>query len=262
VVIIALALGVQRMARRHALVRRLPAVETLGCAQVICSDKTGTLTVGAMTVRKIVTSEQMVSVSEEGYSPTGVFVADGTEHTAAEVPLLDDLLRAAAACNDAEFREQHTQPAAIGDPTEIALLVVAAKGGISRDAIEAEMPRLGTLPFDSERKRMTVIRNRGERAWTFVKGAPEVILKRCVALRTAKEVRALSDRARMLQASALRVHDALRVLALAARPLDVMADSEVLEQGLTFLGLTGLQDPRGLKPSTRSSGASVLAFAR
>jgi P-type Ca2+ transporter type 2C len=245
VVTIALALGVQRMARRHALVRRLPAVETLGCAQVICSDKTGTLTVGAMTARKIVTSEQMVSVSGEGYSPTGVFVADGAEHTAAEVPLLDDLLHAAAACNNAEFREQNAQSTAIGDPTEIALLVVAAKGGITREALEVEMPRLETLPFDSERKCMTVIRNRGGRAWAFVKGAPEVILERCVALRTAKEVRALSDsdRARMLQASALMAHDALRVLALAERPLDVMADSEMLEQGLTFLGLVGLQDP-------------------
>src|SRR5215831_15328519 len=245
VVTIALALGVQRMARRQALVRRLPAVETLGCAQVICSDKTGTLTVGAMTARKIVTSEQMVSISGEGYSTAGVFVADGVERTATAALLLDDLLRAAAACNDAEFHEQHAQPTAIGDPTEIALLVVAAKGGIMREAIEVEMPRLGTLPFDAERKRMTVIRNRGGRAWAFVKGAPEVILERCVALRTATEVKALSDsdRARMLQVSALMAHDALRVLALAERPLDVMAAPEVIEQGLTFLGLVGLQDP-------------------
>jgi len=243
VVTIALALGVQRMARRHALVRRLPAVETLGCAQVICSDKTGTLTVGAMTARKIVTSEQTVSVSGEGYSTAGVFVADGVERSATEVPLLDDLLRAAAACNDAEFHAQHTP--AIGDPTEIALLVVAAKGGITREAIEVEMPRLETLPFDSERKRMTIIRNRGGHAWAFVKGAPEAILERCAALRTATEVKALSDsdRARLLQASALMAHEALRVLALAERPLDAMVDSEVIEQELTFLGLVGLQDP-------------------
>ena len=103
----------------------------------------------------------------------GGFFADGVERTATEEPRLDDLLRVAAACNDAEFPEQNTQPTAIGDPTEIALLVVAAKGGITREAIEVEMPRLGTLPFDSERKRMTVIRNRGGRAWAFVKGAPE-----------------------------------------------------------------------------------------
>jgi Ca2+-transporting ATPase len=245
VVTIALALGVQRMARRHALVRRLPAVETLGCAQVICSDKTGTLTVGAMTARTIVTSEQRVSVSGEGYSTTGVFVANGVEHTAADVPLLHELLRAAAACNDAEFDEQATPPTAIGDPTEIALLVVAIKGGITREAIEGEMPRLGTVPFDSDRKCMTVIRQRDGCAWAFVKGAPEVIIERCVALRTATEVRALhaSDRARMLQASARMAHEALRVLALAERSLDAMADPERIEQELTLLGLVGLQDP-------------------
>src|SRR5262249_6452448 len=100
VVTIALAPRLQRMAQRHALGRRLPAVETLGCAQVICSDKTGTLTVGAMTARKIVTSEQMVSISGEGYSTAGGFVVDDVERTATEAPLLDDLLRAAAACND------------------------------------------------------------------------------------------------------------------------------------------------------------------
>ena len=187
----------------------------------------------------------MVSVSGEGYSTAGGFVADGAECTAAEAPWLDDLLRAAAACNDAEFHAQHTPPTAIGDPTEIALLVVAAKGGITREAIEVEMPRLGTLPFDSERKRMTVIRHRGGRPWAFVKGAPEVMLERCTSLRTTQEVTALtdSDRARMLQASALLAHEALRVLALAERPLDTLADPEVIEQGLTFLGLVGLQDP-------------------
>ena len=108
-----------------------------------------------------------------------------------------------------------------------------------------EMPRLATLPFDSERKRMTVIRHRGGRPWAFVKGAPEVMLERCTSLRTAQEVTALTDRdrARMLQASALLAHEALRVLALAERPLDTLADPAVMEQGLTFLGLVGLQDP-------------------
>src|SRR5215475_681386 len=116
VVTIALALGVQRMVRRHALVRRLPAVETLGCAQVICSDKTGTLTVGEMTARKVVTSAGMFSVSGEGYATTGGFFADGVECSAAEEPLLVDLLRAAAACNDAELGQQDNRPTAVGDP--------------------------------------------------------------------------------------------------------------------------------------------------
>jgi len=245
VVTIALALGVQRMVRRHALVRRLPAVETLGCAQVICSDKTGTLTVGAMTARKVVTSESIFAVSGEGYTTTGGFFADGVECSAAAEPLLVDLLRAAAACNDAEIRQQDNRPTAVGDPTEVALLVVAAKGGITREDIELEMPRLGTLPFDSDRKRMTVMRTRAGRSWAFVKGAPEVMLERCTRMRTTHEVTALtdSDRARMLQASALMAHDALRVLALAERPLDEPASAAEIEQDLTFLGLIGLQDP-------------------
>jgi Ca2+-transporting ATPase len=152
VVTVALALGVQRMARRHALVRRLPAVETLGCAECICSDKTGTLTMGEMTARKLVTSEQIFTVSGEGYATTGAFFADGAEWTPAEEPFLPDLLRAAAACNDAELTQQDGRPLVVGDPTEGALLVVAAKGGVTREQIESEMPRLGTVPFDSDRQ--------------------------------------------------------------------------------------------------------------
>lgn len=245
VVTIALALGVQRMVRRHALVRRLPAVETLGCAQVICSDKTGTLTVGAMTARQVATSASIFSVSGEGYATTGTFSADGARDRAAEEALLDELLRAAAACNDAELWVQDNHPLAVGDPTEIALLVVAAKRGITRDLLETEMPRLDVIPFDSDRKRMTVIRQRAGQAWAFVKGAPEVVLERCSAIRTPHGVQVLteSDRGRMLQTSARMAHEALRVLALAERPLDATTSPEVSEQDLIFLGLIGLQDP-------------------
>src|SRR5438093_2752900 len=126
VVTIALALGVQRMVRRHALVRRLPAAETLGCAQVICSDKTGTLTVGEMTARHVVTSERRFRVSGEGYATTGAFFADEMAWTVTDDPLLQALLQAAVACNDAELDHQDDRPAIIGDPTEGALLVMAA----------------------------------------------------------------------------------------------------------------------------------------
>jgi Ca2+-transporting ATPase len=179
-----------------------------------------------------------------------VFFADGAECTTAVEPLLVDLLRAAAACNDAEIRQQDNRPTAVGDPTEVALLVVAAKGGITRDDIESEMPRLGTLPFDSDRKRMTVMRHRAGRSWACVKGAPEVILERCTRMRTTHEVTALtdSDHARMLQASALMAHDALRVLALAERLLDAPASSAEIEQDRIFLGLIGLQAPPGRGP--------------
>ena len=225
VVTVALALGVQRMVRRHALVRRLSAVETLGCAQCICSDKTGTLTMGEMTARKLVTSERIFTVSGEGYATSGGFFADGAEWTPAEEPCLSDLLYAAAACNDAELNQQDGRPMVVGDPTEGALLVVAAKGGMTRQHIESEMPRLGIVPFDSDRKRMTVIRPRQGQPWAFAKGAPEVMLARCTHMRTATGVEVLrdSDRARMLQANALMANDALRMLALAERPLELFS---------------------------------------
>jgi Ca2+-transporting ATPase len=175
----------------------------------------------------------------------GGFFANGVECSATAEPLLVDVLRAAAACNDAEIRQQDNGPTVVGDPTEVALLVLAAKGGITREGIESEMPRLGSLPFDSDRKRMTVMRTRHGSSWAFVKGAPEVLLERCTRMRTSHEVTALgdSDRARMLQASALMAHDALRVLALAERPLDEPASAAEIEQDLIFLGLIGLQDP-------------------
>jgi Ca2+-transporting ATPase len=243
VVTIALALGVQRMARRHALVRRLRAVETLGCAEVICTDKTGTLTVGEMTVRKIVTADRVFTVSGEGYSIEGDLVADGSDRPTSDDAVLGDLLRVAAGCNDAELACRDGRPAVVGDPTEGALLVVAAKGGVTRAAVEAELPRVATLPFDADRKRMTVVRRRGDAAWALVKGAPEVILERSAWLRSERGREPLDEaaRARMLEASAVLASDALRVLALAERSLDPEPDD--VERGLTLLGLVGMQDP-------------------
>lgn len=258
VVTVALALGVQRMVRRNALVRRLPAVETLGCAQVICTDKTGTLTVGEMTARKVVTSARLYQISGEGYVPEGTFFSDGAERTVGDDPLLLDVLQAAAACNDAELQEKAGRPVVVGDPTEGALLVAAAKGGMTRSAIESDMPRLQTVPFDSDRKRMTVVRARGEDVTAFVKGAPEVILERCTHILTDQGPVGLSasDRSRMVQVGALLANDALRVLALArrslAQPFTVDAAND-LEQGLTLLGLIGLQDPP--RPEVREAVA-------
>jgi len=252
VVTVALSLGVQRMVQRHALVRRLASVETLGRAQVICTDKTGTLTMGEMTARKLITSENLYRVTGEGYATEGAFFSGNEETLPSKSLALMALLRASAACNDAELTLTDDRPGIVGDPTEGALLVAAAKGGITRDVFETEMPRLSVLPFDSDRKRMTVIRSRENRSWAFVKGAPEVILDRCTLVRTDQGVRELTenDRTRLLQANTLLAHDALRVLAVAERPLDgfsfaegmVVNDNEI-EQELTFLGLVGLQDP-------------------
>jgi Ca2+-transporting ATPase len=252
VVTVALALGVQRMVQRHALVRRMASVETLGCAEVICTDKTGTLTMGEMTARKLITSENLYRVTGEGYATDGAFFSGNVESLPSESPDLLALLRSSAACNDAELTLIDNRPVVIGDPTEGALLVAAAKGGITRGIFETEMPRLATVPFDSERKRMTVIRNRENHSWAFVKGAPEVILSRCTLIRTNQGVRELTenDRIRLLHANTLLANDALRVLAVAERPLDDFSfeagrgvnDAEI-EQELTFLGLVGLQDP-------------------
>ncbi|NOT55449.1 MAG: cation-translocating P-type ATPase [Deltaproteobacteria bacterium] len=254
VVTVALALGMQRMARCNALVRRLPAVETLGCAQVICSDKTGTLTVGEMTARKLVTNSCLFSATGEGYMTEGAFFVDGVERTVVNDALLRELLYGAVACNDAELVQRDGRPVIVGDPTEGALLVAAAKGGLLRGHVESEIPRLYTLPFDSDRKRMTVIRRRNGQPWAFVKGAPEVILARCTHIRTDTGTAVLtdSDRARMLQANAMMASEALRVLAVAERVIATFSpprerneiiSTDTIEQGLTLLGLIGLQDP-------------------
>jgi len=253
VVTVALALGVQRMVRRHALVRRLPSVETLGSTQVICTDKTGTLTVGAMTVRRVLTSENVYRVTGEGYAPVGTILSESGEPAPA-TGALRELLRAAAGCNDAELSMREDKPAITGDPTEAALLVVAAKAGIHRATLEAEEPRLRTLPFDSDRKRMSVIRRREDAAWAYLKGAPEVVLERCTRIRTASDSEPLDDatRARFRQAVALLAAEALRVLALAERRLPSEGEEDV-ERDLIFLGLAGLQDPP--RPEAREAVA-------
>jgi Ca2+-transporting ATPase len=257
VVTVALALGVQRMIRRNALVRRLPAVETLGCAQVICTDKTGTLTLGAMTVRKIVTPDRLFTVSGEGYTPKGSFFSEGREWH--EDPVLFALLWAGAACNEAGLRLQKGHPEIVGDPTEGALLVVAAKRGIRQEELAAEMPKLTILPFDSDRKRMTVIRRWEDETRAFIKGAPEVVLERCAYVRTEDGRRAMTaeDRLAMSRASALLAQDALRVLAIAERSFQpgetISFDAAEIEQDLTWLGLVGLQDPP--RPEAREAVA-------
>jgi Ca2+-transporting ATPase len=250
VVTIALALSVQRMARRNAIVRRLPSVETLGCAQVICTDKTGTLTLGAMTARRVATDGAIREISSDAR-------ADATPD-----PAMLDLLRAAAACNDAVLYGTAAEPRIIGDPTEGALLVLAAAAGITRADIDREMPRLGAWPFDSERKRMTVTRLRSGRAWAFVKGAPETVLARCSQVRTATGTAAASARGRdrILEETARMAGDGLRVLAVAERPLhdpnsDATADE--MERELTLLGLIGLQDPP--RPEARAAVARCTA---
>jgi Ca2+-transporting ATPase len=242
VVTVSLALGVQRMIRRNALVRRLQSVETLGSAEVICTDKTGTLTLGEMTVRRLVAGKRLYNVTGEGYDVKGKFVSEHKKSMPSQDAGLHALLYAAAACNDAEIINEGI----IGDPTEGALLVASAKGGIHRGDIETSAPRLSVLPFDSDRKRMTVVRHQDNTAVAFTKGAPEVVLARCTYIKNDGAVRPLTDDDLSVihQSSSWMTHDALRVLAVAQRALpDSNGDADQIERDLIFLGLFGLQDP-------------------
>ncbi|HAT9777355.1 TPA: HAD-IC family P-type ATPase [Legionella pneumophila subsp. pneumophila] len=248
VVTVALALGVQRMVRRAVLVRRLAAVETLGCLQVICTDKTGTLTVGEMTARKLVTAGDVYSIHGEGYHLTGGFSLQAQEINVPEDTLLQATLQAMAACNNAEFCQQNEQMATVGDPTEVALLVAAAKGGIWRSELQSSLLRIKELPFSSERKRMTVVCKQENELVAFVKGAPEIILERCTHILTNDGIKKLTpnDRARMKQSCELMASEALRLLAFAKRQLEpalLEKEDEDIENNLVFLGLIGLQDP-------------------
>lgn len=248
VVTIALALGVQRMVQRSVLVRRLSAVETMGCLQVICTDKTGTLTVGEMTARKLVTHDDIYTIYGEGYHLTGNFLRQDQNVVVSEDQLLLAALRAATLCNNADITLHKDQLSVVGDPTEIALLVAAAKAGIWRNRLESTYLRIKEIPFNSERKRMTIVFQQDNKFEAFVKGAPEVILDRCTHIQTRDGVKRLSpdDRARVQQSCKLMASEALRVLALAERQIKNLPPSEItegLEQDLILLALIGLQDP-------------------
>jgi Ca2+-transporting ATPase len=257
VVTVVLAIGLQRMVARNALVRRLPSVETLGSVTVICSDKTGTLTRNEMTVREIMTASDVVSVSGSGYMPRGDFLVSGTGGTeaigmpitAATRPDLYRLLLIGCRCNNASVEpESGGGWRAVGDPTEAALVVAALKGGIaSEDPAE---PVVYELPFDSDRKRMSVVVRRADGGRLLeTKGATEAVLPRCVAeLRNGVAVPLTEERREAILAAAAAMADrALRVLSLACRdlrddePHDGMPDDR--ERELVHAGLVGMIDP-------------------
>ncbi|NLJ99656.1 MAG: calcium-translocating P-type ATPase, SERCA-type [Clostridia bacterium] len=256
IVTVALAIGVQKMLRRKALVRKLPAVETLGCTTVICSDKTGTLTKNEMTVRNIWVDQSIIEISGEGYSPRGDFLMGGEKTSLKKSHGLKTLLKIAALCNNARlvrdgvdiegmFRKANWSTK--GDPTKGALLVAAAKGGIWRERIEEEEQRIEEIPFDSDRKRMSVIyRNRiGE--FLYTKGAPDVVLERCKYILSNGSISEITKekREKILNQNLELADRAMRVLALAYR--EVSSESsrydEDLEKDLVFVGLAAMIDP-------------------
>lgn len=248
VVTITLALGVQRMAKRNAVIRKLPAVETLGSATVICSDKTGTFTRNEMTVRKIYTDSSMFDVTNLGYEPKGDFYYNNEKIHPRQVPSLRLLLTIGALCNNAKL-EKNENWHIIGDPTEGALIVAAEKAGIKHDEVTEQFPRIGEIPFESERKIMTTIHKTPEgKKVAYVKGAAEVILSLSSSVYTEGQIRELDDKRReeFLKINEEMASNALRVLAMAFRELPDDCEEytpEIVEKDLVFVGFVGMLDP-------------------
>ncbi|NTV28721.1 MAG: cation-translocating P-type ATPase [Candidatus Omnitrophica bacterium] len=249
VVTIALALGVHRMVKRNALIRKLPSVETLGCATVICSDKTGTLTRNEMTVQKLYAGVELVDVSGIGYAPEGGFSAGGRPVDPAARPELVRLLRCGALCNGARLEQRDGAWRITGDPTEGALLTAAGKAGMYREGLEEQYLLLDELPFDSDRKKMTMVRrDPAGRKVAFVKGAPDKLLDDCVSVEENGTVRLLadSDREAIRRCNDRLAGEAMRVLAVAWRVLpDGLDRHEItaIEKELVFAGLVAMIDP-------------------
>ncbi|MGB9853548.1 MAG: cation-translocating P-type ATPase [Candidatus Bathyarchaeales archaeon] len=244
IVTVTLAIGAREMARRNAVIRRLASVETLGSTTVICSDKTGTLTKGEMTVRKIFVNNRIVEVTGSGYSATGEFYLNGRQIDPAKEAETRLLLEASVLCNNADFDGHKI----LGDPTEGALIVAAAKAGIRKADVENKYPRIGEIPFSSERKRMTRIHRAPDGSVVaFTKGSPEVVLQLCSHVyRDGRKLKLNeADRDLILQKNDEMAGQALRVLGLAYKVLSEANKEygEEVEQGLTFLGLVGMIDP-------------------
>ncbi len=240
---IALAVGMQRMAARGAIVRRLSAVETLGATTVICTDKTGTLTRNEMTVTTLCLPDgREVQVTGVGYAPEGTLRMEGRAVTVAEVPALQALLEAVALCNDAQLvppdhTDRRWRP--LGDPTEAALLTLALKGCLEVDELRRQQPRQAEIPFDAARKMMATRHGHSSRGRVCLKGAPEALLPLCGGL-SDLDLRRLHDEAARLAQGALRV---LAVAEIRDAAFEDLTDFEPLRGKAVFLGLIGQMDP-------------------
>jgi Ca2+-transporting ATPase len=246
VVTIGLAIGVQRMVRRNALVRRLPVVETLGCTTVICSDKTGTLTQDQMTVRRLWVADKLIEVSGVGYEPRGTFSSEGRPYDPRKDKDVEMLLLAGSLCNDTRLTRGEGGWEIKGDPTEGALVVLAQKAGLGQGTLTQQFPRIGEVPFSSERKRMTTIHRFPSSQIALMKGAPEVVLEASGSFARGGKEESLTPqvRERMLDVAHEMAGDALRVLGLAYRNLpDEEGWDESVEEGMVFVGLVGMIDP-------------------
>jgi len=254
VVTVSLALGARELAKRNAIIRKLSSAETLGSTTVICSDKTGTLTKGEMTVRTIYTNDKMFEVTGVGYEAKGQFTLDGKPIEAAKDANLNLLLGASSVCTNASYDGTKI----IGDTTEGALIVAAAKAGLTKAQQEEKNPRVHEIPFTSERKRMTTVHKTNDnKLLAFMKGAPEVVLTRCSRIFKDGEPTKLTAREsqKILKTNGQMASEALRVLGVAFKELDHIEPedfrelsreeetNEQIESGLTFIGLLGMIDP-------------------
>lgn len=248
IVTVSLAIGVQRMLKRNALIRRLPAVETLGSTNIICSDKTGTLTENKMTVKKILVDNAHLEVTGNGYDIIGKFIAASSTINMNSHAPFKMLMTIGAICNNAQYEDKKIS----GDPTEIAILIASKKAGIDNKTL-SEYSRMDEIPFDSDRKRMSIIcKNRNGDVYLFVKGAPDKILSLCSQKLDKSGISTLSDfkKKEIIRANDDMADQALRVLAFAYKKLDSLPrnlHSADLEKSLVFVGLEGMIDPPRLE---------------
>jgi magnesium-transporting ATPase (P-type) len=246
IITITLAIGVQRMVRRNAIIRRLPAVETLGAVTVICSDKTGTLTRNEMTVKTVVSANDMFEISGEGYDPHGGFVLDGKDSPIAEYPVLKEIARAGLLCNDSRLRETEGKWNVEGDPMEGALIALARKGGLDPSFEAEEFPRTDSVPFESEHRFMaTVHHDHAGHGFIYVKGAPERIFEMCNSERSFGEDRPVDLQYwhKRIEETAARGQRLLAVAFKTAESGQKSLNFSDVQGGLTLLGLYGIIDP-------------------
>ncbi|MEM2999704.1 MAG: cation-transporting P-type ATPase [Candidatus Bathyarchaeia archaeon] len=244
----ALAINVLKMVKQNVLVKRLSAVQTLGSVTVICTDKTGTITKGEMTVEKLWVKDHIVSVSGIGYEPTGNFFLNGKPLREAEVPLLENLLETAALCNSAKIvppSDKNKSWSVIGDPTDGALLTAALKYGLNIQDALAEKPIIDAFPFSFERKRMTTVHKSKDEVYVYTKGAPRAILDVCNKILVDGKVEELNEETLLLVEK--RIHEfaneGLRVIAVAYRKLGNYVKSDKVEKDMILIGLCAMRDP-------------------
>jgi len=247
-VTVTLAIGVARMARRRAIIRKLPAVETLGSTTVICSDKTGTLTQNQMTVRQVVVGDSVVEVGGNGYEPEGELTLDGQRLTPGEAPAVTECLLAGLVCNDSALVQKDGRWDAQGDPTEVALIVAAHKAGLDEAAVKSRLPRVDAIPFESQNQFMATLHDDAgaSRKLVYLKGAVEVVLEWCQTALDARQQLIKLDRERIQRQVAELAAAGLRVLAFgrAELPADTRRiQARDLPRTFTFLGLQGMIDP-------------------